>query len=801
MNTAYWAGEFAKVLLAYVVLMYVWPSVLFRKHLKEKSRTYRFAFCSTVSIMLISTCVLGLGVFHILHKWLVCFLFYGSVLVSLLWGKKWSDTGLVHLHQLLIGTRGWKLYTLRAMQKAGHCIKKFFKMASKKLKGHKIEYFVLLCILVFGMIYFSYGAFMDHSYGFGDIYTHHAWIYGLIEGKAFSAGIYPEAMHCFIYAMHVLFGIRVYSCLLFLAGIHITTFLLAIYCLFKEFMKSRYTVLLILAAFLTIDLVCVDEVFSMSRLQWTLPQEFGLYTQFLCALFLIRYLRGEREQRKENGKRKWIVWDGDLFLFMMALATSFAIHFYVTIMAFFLCASFVVFGIHRLFKRGNLRSLIAAAVIGVIIPAVPMGVAYATGTPFQGSIDWALNVISGDDTKEGRTQQAQELLNQEETTQQSSEISDNNEINDVQSTQVSTENSNVQQTTTEPSMIQKIKGYGERAWEKIVRYAQGTYTYGYAILYGEERAAWIIKFTALALILGGISWIVTLIVRRKLPFESYFGIVLSSVVFMILYAAPFLGLPEIIAGARLCSTEQLLILATMTIPVDALFFLIGQTILRITLPILSLLCTAGIYVATNYFGVYHGYLYYELTRYNSVVDVTNNITTNFPNNSYTIISTTDELHQVVEYGRHEEMLNFLRKLNSSDYTLPTQYLFFYVEKKPIQYAQSHFFTGPDWLAAEKYSQYYQEIYTSEGDNIKKAGISKTLANSAMLIFSKESQSYSDLTSRSILESKMYYWCRNFSESYPNDVNVYYEDDNFICYMVHQNPYRLYFLRNEGAYEN
>ena len=71
----------------------------------------------------------------------------------------------------------------------------------------------------------------------------------------------------------------------------------------------------------------------------------------------------------------------------------------------------------------------------------------------------------------------------------------------------------------------------------------------------------------------------------------------------------------------------------------------------------------------------------------------------------------------------------------------------------------------------------------------------------MIIFSKESQSYSDLTSRSILESKMYYWCQNFSESYPNDVSVYYEDDNFICYVVEQNPYRLYFLRNEGAYEN
>ena len=52
MNTAtYWTGEFVKVLLAYIILMYVWPSVLFRKHLKEKSRTYRFAFCSADPIL------------------------------------------------------------------------------------------------------------------------------------------------------------------------------------------------------------------------------------------------------------------------------------------------------------------------------------------------------------------------------------------------------------------------------------------------------------------------------------------------------------------------------------------------------------------------------------------------------------------------------------------------------------------------------------------------------------------------------------------------------------------------------
>ena len=37
--------------------------------------------------------------------------------------------------------------------------------------------------MVFAIIYFSYGAFQNHSYGWGDMYVHHAWIYGLKEGQ------------------------------------------------------------------------------------------------------------------------------------------------------------------------------------------------------------------------------------------------------------------------------------------------------------------------------------------------------------------------------------------------------------------------------------------------------------------------------------------------------------------------------------------------------------------------------------------------------------------------------------------
>mgnify|MGYP006933124819 FL=1 len=134
------------------------------------------------------------------------------------------------------------------------------------------------------------------------MYRHHSWIYGLLNGTPFYEGIYPEAMHCFIYAMRVLFGVKIYSSQLFLAGIHVAVFLVSAYLLLKELFAWNGTAVLALALFLTVDLLCIDEIFSMSRLQWTLPQEFGLYTQFLCALFLLRCLKTDFSDR--SGSRR-----------------------------------------------------------------------------------------------------------------------------------------------------------------------------------------------------------------------------------------------------------------------------------------------------------------------------------------------------------------------------------------------------------------------------------------------------------------------------------------------------------------
>ena len=795
---AYWVFEYGKVLIAYIALMYIWPMVVFRRYLAPKSRTYKFAFCTTVQVILINTVVLLLGLVHILNRWTMILFFYGGILVSLLWKRKFTGEGIQRVRQVLVGTRGVKLFLLQAISSMRHALRRGVKNLWRSSKGKRLEYLLLGVVVLFGMIYFSYGAFVDHSYGFGDMYTHHAWIYGLLEGNIFSAGIYPEAMHCFIYAMHQLFGIRVYSCMLFVAGVHVSTLLIAIYCFLKEVLKSRYTSLLIIASFLVLDLMCIDEVFSMARLQWTLPQEFALYTQFLCALYLVRYLRTDRNPRKESGKRKWVVWDENLFLFMMALAASFAIHFYVTIMAFFLCASFAVFLLHRIFRKGNFRSLVAAVFAGIFIAAVPMGVAYATGIPFQGSIDWALNVISGEDTKEGRTQQAEAILNTEQgeaVLPSATETKDSNTSLNGQSSDAHANGTGITQKTI--PLTERLKRLAIKVWDVTEKKSEGLYSYGYATLYGEERADWILRFTALAAGIGVVCCLIALLIHRKIKifFEGYLGLTLASIAFMILYAAPFLGLPELIAGARVCSTGQLLILAMMFVPVDLFLYLIGLTVIRVVLPMVSIVLTGAIYVGANYFDVYHGFLYNELTRYNSVVDVTNNIIKNFPQYSYTIVSPTDELYQVIEYGRHEEIYNFVKVIQSNAYSLPSEYIFLYVEKKPIQYAQSHFYTGPEWLAKEKYTQYYT-MYFSEGNQLNQSTISDDYADQDFMFFLKESQNYSDLASRTILESKLNRWCKQFEHNFPNDINTYYEDDDFVCYVIRQNTSRLFNLEEE-----
>ena len=186
MNTAYWAGEFVKVILVYIGVMYIWPSIIFRKYLAKKSKTFRFAFCSTASIVLISTLVLGLGLIHLLNKWIFLLVFYGSLLVSIFY--KWKPNGKAEekIGRILHGTYGVKLFLYEKLAFAFKWSGRKLRLSFKKNKDHIIEYILLVVIVIFGLSYFNYASFQQNSYGTSDMYVHHAWVNGLMQGNIFS---------------------------------------------------------------------------------------------------------------------------------------------------------------------------------------------------------------------------------------------------------------------------------------------------------------------------------------------------------------------------------------------------------------------------------------------------------------------------------------------------------------------------------------------------------------------------------------------------------------------------------------
>lgn len=803
----YWIIEYVKVFLGYGFFMFIWPLTIFKKYLKGKSVTYKFSFCVTSQVVMANTVVLVLGLVHVLNKWVMLVLFYGAFLYSIRHYFALTKERKTKIKYLVHGSFGLKNFIWLQYRKYKRKSEDFFNRIWSLYKKHWLEYSLLIVTIIYGMIYLSWGVFKVHSYGFGDMYVHHSWIHGLTEGTVFYDGVYPEAMHCVIYCLHTLFGIEIFSCMLYMAGIHVVILLIAVYCFMKEVFHWRYSGIFVLILFLTVDLLCFNEVFSMSRLQWTVPQEYGLYTIYLCALYIFKYLKSkpksENNSLQEKGRG---CWNENLLIVALALSASISIHFYVTIMAFFVCAAVALIKIKKIFHRNYFFPLVASVMAGVFVSVAPMAGALASGIPFQGSIDWAVSVMSGTGAVDSRAP----VKEDKEEPEFSENVPSQNETVESPNTEITNSENVSSPVVNEEPLIQKLVNKIKQVWSfvkllvlkivgKIIEKIRGIYLYGYVDLYKQERARWIVGFTgvttAICLIYFVISWIYAKYHKRKRAVnkftEEYLIIISASFLVMVIYAAPLIGLPEIIAGLRLCSTEQLLILMVVILPIDMVFFGLSKVIKNGVLQFFSVIIAVGLAVGIYITGNYHGYMYFELTRYNQAVSTAVEIMEELPKYSYTIVSTTDEIYQVRQKGRHEEIVTFLKKIEEENYTLPTDYIFFFVEKKPLYYAQYYFFTGPEWLATQKYHAYYHEhsIYP----NMYHAEISEEYAQKEMMFFSRPSQAYYDRASRTILESKMYQWCTEMREQYPNECKVFYEDDYFVCYYIRQNAERLYNL--------
>lgn len=754
MNTLYWVFEFIKVLVGYLLVEFVWPRVVFARHLKGKPVVYQFGFCVTVQTVLINTVVLGLGLLHILNCWVVRAVFYGVPLVVLYLRLGVTEERTFQFLEALSVAR-IKLLFMRLRRLTADWVQGMLR----SMRAHGLEYLMLGAIAVYALIYFSWGAFQTLCYGFGDQYVHHSWIYGLLEGKVFSGGVYPEAMHCLLYTIKTVLGVRVYSLMLFFGSIQGVVFLIAVYCFCREIFGWRYTPVFILAAIILLKTASAAECTGMGRLIATLPLEFGLPSQFLCTTYLIRYLRTDREFHGQGKFAKYIL-GPDLFLFTMALAAMIASHFYPVILAFFMCLGVTVYYLRRVFCKERFLPLILAVLCGFLIAVMPMIAALASGMRFQASMDWAMSVIDGTDSesREQDTGELGEVLQQENL-----------------------------------KLTEKIVS--------VVKFGLHLFYRGISELIGEERSVFFLILIPLILIICLLVKIVlhflkdaTITWSRKQKINSYwldgyFLLPILCIILIVVYIAPYCGLPELVAGVRLASTQRIIFFALAAIPLDFIFVILVLKIKAAVLQIISAICLAMICVWTCGEQNYHEYLYCQATRYTSDVALMENIINQYSKYSYTIVSPTDGLYQVIEEGRHEELLDFVQGVAGERYFLPTEHVFIFVEKRPIEYAEAHFFAGPSWLAIERAPWWNG----SQAPNIWASEISRASAEQDIPSLTPPFQNYKDLESRTIIESKAYYWCERFMKLYPHEMSVYYEDDDFICYYFRQeasSPYDL-----------
>ena len=116
-----------------------------------------------------------------------------------------------------------------------------------------------------------------------------------------------------------------------------------------------------------------------------------------------------------------------------------------------------------------------------------------------------------------------------------------------------------------------------------------------------------------------------------------------------------------------------------------------------------------------------------------------------------------------------------------------------MEKKPIAYAQAHLFQGPAWLISDNHTELFSNLESSLCPEIVSSQISPEMARKKLEVESNPWDLYKELGNRTIVESKAYEWCQRFSELYPYEWRVGYEDENFICYYFKQEPHSPYNL--------
>lgn len=759
--------RFIGIFAAYTGLTVLLPAVMFRRILKGRRLSEQFLMCYTFGNFYIINIVFAVQLMHISNFWTL--LLFTVVLSVLIWSrvnrislrKLCMKTGNVS-RRVLQGSMGMKGVLYRISRRITKILKYVVREFYRKIVCNILQW--LLLGVIFVSLFWIYGRQLILTYGYraSDIPVHLSWINQMSRGHLFSSGVYPFGFHCMIYYLHTVFKVDTYAILCIFYLVQVLFIHVVLLAMLKMLCKSVY---LPYAGILLYILGSFWSGQTYSRFGSSLPQEFGMIFAIPSIYFLIRFFQTEKEKLKTQETKLM------LSCFALAFSLTLAIHFYGTMIAGLCCIGIAGGYCFRFCNKEYFRRIMLTGIISVFLAVLPMGIAFIGGTPLQGSLGWGLSVINGGKTDtEGEAENNLENMDiQNKTIEEvAANLQENTEANETSDIQ----NGNIPTITEAPKpslsdKVREVTGKIAQAPEK----AQSVYKMmvqrvrEFIVNCPEEWCAYAVLLGIGCLILLGLLFIIF----RKITYgEMLISLGFCMGILTLLLCAGNLGLPVLMDPARCSIYFVYVLIAALTLLGDGILYLIFMPkTLRFFRNMVSFVLTVSMIVGMIQHGLIKNYDFKSGYVSNGALTCLSNIIKENEDKTWTIVSANDETQMGLDHGWHYETITFLRKLEymnkDTKVIIPTENVYFFIEKIPLDYSV---------------------MYSGSGQSISKKGASQPLPNSGGISMYQGER-------RWILMSRMYYWAQAFMEKYPNDMKVYYESEDFICYVIPQNMYHQY----------
>ena len=748
--------RFVSIFAAYTGLTVLLPAIMFRRILAGRRLSEQFLMCYTFGNFYIINIVFAVQLLHISGFWtLVLFTAVPGILI-------WSRVNRVSLRELcmktgivckkiLQGSMGIKGFLYRVKNRSMAVLKKAVWLFYCEVVCNTLQW--ILAGAVIAALFWIYGRQLVLTYGYraSDIPVHLNWINQMSRGNLFASGVYPFGFHCMVYYLHAVFGFDTYVILCVFYLVQVFFIYIVLLAMLKLLCRSLY---LPYAGIMVYILGSFWARQTYSRFGSSLPQEFGMIFVIPSVYFLIRFFQTEKKNLK-NRETKLI-----LGCFALAFSLTLAIHFYGTMIAGLCCIGIAVGFCTRFLNKEYFRRIMLTGIISVFLAVLPMGIAFAGGTPLQGSLGWGLSVINGDssDTEDTSENEAAQKQAMEEMAARLIENTQNSNSESVQTGEIpviteAPKHSLADKAREIPKKMKNLREMMIRRIQEFIINSQEQWC-AYAVLAG----------IAVLILLG----LVFIILRRITYGEMLMSAGFCMGILTLLLCAGNLGLPVLMDPARCSIYYVYLLIVSITVLGDGLLYLIFMPrILTIPRNVVSFILTVSMAAGMIHQGLVKTPDFISDYVSNGAFTCLTNIIKENKDETWTIVSANDETQMGLDHGWHYETITFLRKQEhinkDTKLIIPTEKVYFFIEKIPLNYSV---------------------VYSGSGQSISKKGASQSLPNSGGIgMYQGEG--------RWILMSRMYYWAQAFMEMYPNEMKVYYESEDFVCYVTPQNMYHQY----------